>query len=87
MEELIVQTAEKHFFFEELESDGDRVHIDRDDVDEDMITTSNNHHNARTEVGDQYGTLQIAYAVLRLHAGISDCANFNTCTLHNVHGV
>jgi len=49
MEELIVQTAEKHFFFEELESDGDRVHIDRDDVDEDAISTSNNHHNAHTE--------------------------------------
>ena len=62
MEELIVQTAEKHFFFEELESDGDRVHIDRDDVDEDTISTSTNHHNARTKVGGKSATLQIAYA-------------------------
>ena len=40
MEELIINIAEKHFFFAELEHDGHRSHIDDDGADEEDVNAS-----------------------------------------------
>ena len=50
MEDLIVATAETRFFFNELEKDGDRVHIH--DVDEDIDDVIGRDHPEAAETGE-----------------------------------